>query len=136
MSAPLRRDQHKKYGGAFKSSAVVLRMQGSKELCLFRVPIGIYRREVLPLLREIIECEDCGHRAYRNASSAINTLHRVDVELGLALVGRLIFTRMDAIDRAHVHARCVFRSDTGLSNHVGHLALLERFRRFNRLTWD
>src|SRR6266571_3054795 len=111
-------------------------MQQSRELCLLRIPIGVYGREVLPLLREIIERENCGHGADWNTGSAVNALHRADVKLGLAFEGRLIFARMDTVDRAHIHARGVFRSDAGLSNHVGHLALLERFRRFNRLTDD
>src|ERR1700688_1177944 len=102
-----------------------------ERLCLFRVPIGVYCREALPFLRHIIECENRCHGAERNTGSAINTLYRADVKLGFTFIRRLIFPRMDTIDRAYIHARGVFCSDAGLSNHVGHLALLERFRRFN-----
>src|SRR6266568_2337105 len=74
-------------------------MQQSRELCLLRIPIGVYGREVLPLLREIIERENCGHGADWNTGSAVNALHRADVKLGLAFEGRLIFARMDTDDR-------------------------------------
>src|SRR5487761_659126 len=106
-------------------------MRHSRKLCLFRVPIGVYCREALPFLREIVERENRSHGADGNTGSAVNALQRADVKLGLAFIRRLILARMDTIDRAYIHARGVFRSDAGLSNHVGHLALLERFRRFN-----
>src|SRR5260370_269685 len=102
-------------------------------LCLLRVPIGVNRREVLPFFRQIVQLDNRGDGADRDARSAINALHGVDVKLGLAFVRRLILSRVDTIDRANIHACGVFRSDAGLSNHVGHRALLERFRRFNPL---
>src|ERR1700730_10879519 len=111
-------------------------MQRSRELCLFRVPIGIYCREALPFFRQIVERENRGHGADGNTGSAINALYRADVKLSFTFIRRLVFARMDTIDRTYIHARGVFRSDAGLSNHVGHLALLERFRRFNPPTED
>src|SRR5581483_3171978 len=107
-----------------------------RELSFFRVPVGVDLGEVLPFLREIVERENRSHGANRNTGSAVNALHGIDVELGLALVRRLIFARMDTVDRAYIDAGRVFRSDAGFCNYIGHLALLERFRRFNRLTSD
>src|SRR5438270_4597493 len=102
-----------------------------RELCLLRIPIGVDRREVLPFFRQIVERKNRRHRANGHTCSTVDALHRIDVKLGLGFIPRLVLTRMDAIHRAHIHAGGVFRSDAGLSNHVGHLALLERFRRFN-----
>jgi hypothetical protein len=106
-------------------------------LCLFRVPIGVDRREVLPFFREIVERENRGHRADGHARSAINAFHWVDIKLGLGFIPRFILPRMNTIHRAYIHTCRVFRSDAGLSNYIGHLvALLERFRRSNRPTGD
>src|ERR1700740_2326084 len=67
----------------------------SSELCLLRVPIGVYCRKVLPFLREIVQRENRSHRANGNAGSAVNALDRTDVKLGLTFVSGLILARMD-----------------------------------------
>src|ERR1700688_2593646 len=44
------------------------------------VPIGVSGGEAVPLLRQILEGEDRGDRADRNASPAVDAFGRVDIE--------------------------------------------------------
>src|SRR4029077_14014491 len=83
------KNRTKKDGGAFSAPPRCYKCW-SPDLCLLRVPIGVYRREVLPLLRQIVECENCSHRAHGYTRSAIDALHWADVKLGLAFERRLI----------------------------------------------
>src|SRR6476646_5787652 len=100
---------------------VPARMNTSKFVRLLAgVPIGVGGRECLPLFRQIFHRENRGHRTNRYASSAVNTFGRIDVKLSFALVLRFIFSRVDTIDRADIHASAIFRADTRLGNHVSH----------------
>src|SRR5579872_5625156 len=72
------------------SPAVLLRVLQLVELCFLFVPIGIDRREVVPLLREIVQRENSGHRADRDAGSAVDAFDGVYIELRLAFVRWLV----------------------------------------------
>src|SRR5260370_519109 len=74
----------------------------------------------IPLLGEIFERENSGHRANRDAGAAIDAFRRVDVELGLSLESRLILAGMNAVHRTDIHARSIFCANTRLGNHVSH----------------
>ena len=101
-------------------------------------------RVLLPLLRQIVEDENCGHRANRNAGATIDAFHGINVELGNALewwaavvIGRVLLG-VDAIYGTGVNAGGVFRSDAGFGNDIGHLPLARIYampvrRRFNRM---
>jgi len=74
-------------------------------------------RVLLPLLRQVVQCEDRGHRAHRYAGAAIDALHRVNIELGhivecgpTVVIGRVLLG-VDAIYRAGVDAGGILRSD-------------------------
>jgi hypothetical protein len=82
--------------------------------------LGIAFGESVPLLRQIVEGEDGRNRAHRNASTAVNTLYRIDIQQLLGRVSGLIFLGMNAVHRARIHACSVFGADARLSNHVGH----------------
>ena len=83
---------------------------------MLRIDFGV----LFPFLRQIIEGEDCGNRTNRHASAAVDALDRIDVQLSFR--GKIIFVlpRMNAVDRACIHAGRVFRSDTRFSNHLSH----------------
>src|SRR5580704_16166738 len=87
---------------------------------LFRVILRIHRREALPLFRQILQSKNRRHRANRHARAAIDALRGINKKLLHALMVRLIFARVDTIDRADVHAGCIFRADAGLGNHICH----------------
>src|SRR4051795_8938128 len=76
----------------------------------------------LPLVGELILGEAGVHRAGLDAGVAVDALFRVDVELLDLVVIRLVRSRMDAVDRAHLDARVVLLPDAGLCDHVGHWA--------------
>src|SRR5256885_14065358 len=91
---------------------------------LLRVPIGVYRRIALPFLRQIFQRENSGHRANRHARATIDAFRRIDIELLLTFKLRLVLPRVDAVHRAYVHARRIFRADARFGNHVSHSILL------------
>src|SRR5208283_6169989 len=78
--------------------------------------------EALPLFRKVIQGEDGGDGADRNARAAVNALHRVDVELRQVGEVPFIFARVDAINRTDVYASSVFGVDARFSNDVRHEA--------------
>jgi hypothetical protein len=82
--------------------------------------VGIHLGEVLPLLGQVVLCENRLDRASRLARSTIDALDWVNIEHFGALKIRLVLARMNAIDRANVDAGSVFGSDAGLSYYVGH----------------
>src|SRR6266852_3119421 len=90
--------------------------------CVTRVDLG----EALPLLWQVIYCEDRGHRADRYAGSAINALYWIDVELFNVVEARptvlvhRVFFRVYAILRTGVHAGRVFDSNTRFGNDERH----------------
>ena len=80
----------------------------------------IHLRELLPLVRQFIKGEDRRHRANRNARAAVDALDWINVELrGFRKCG-FIFFRMDAVNRARIHTRGIFRPNAGLCNNVCH----------------
>src|SRR6266571_5613230 len=72
-------------------------------------------RVLLPLSRQLVVDEDRLDGADGFAGSAVDTLVRVDVEHGLALV--------DAVHRADLDTGLVLDIDAGLRNHVRHSGL-------------
>ena len=93
---------------------------------LFCVPgevIGVDLGEAGPLFREVIKSEDRGDRTNGYTSAAIDALHRIDIKLGRVSEGCFIFPRVNAIDGACIDTRCVFDSDAGFGDYIGHLDL-------------
>src|SRR5581483_788631 len=84
------------------------------------VKVRVHRSEALPLFRQILESKNRSHRANRNASAAIDTFRRIDVKLLLVVKARLILARVNAIDRAHIHARGILGADARLGDDVSH----------------
>src|SRR5437660_5699504 len=80
----------------------------------------------LPLLREIIQRENCRHRTDRNTGPAVNALSGIDVQLRhfierrASIVIGAIFRRMDTIHRAHVYTSGILCSDARFGDDVGH----------------
>ncbi len=75
--------------------------------------VGVDLRVLGPLLGKILEGEDGGHRANGHASAAVDALVGIDVKLLRALELRLVFSRVNAIHGANVHACAVFCSMQG-----------------------
>jgi len=82
--------------------------------------LGVALGERVPLFRQIVERENGGNRAHRNAGATIDAFHRIDIQQLFGRVGRLVFLRVNAIDRTRVHTGGVFGADARLSNHIGH----------------
>ena len=81
-------------------------------------------RILLPLLGQVVERENRGHRADRHARAAIDAFNRINVKLGNAVeggpavvIGRVLLG-VDAIYGTGVHASRVFRSDAGFGNDI------------------
>ena len=81
---------------------------------------------LLPLLRQVVQRENPGYRADRDARATIDAFHGINVELGNAVecwaavvIGRVLLG-VDAIYGAGVDAGSVFRSDSGFGNDIGH----------------
>src|SRR5258707_441864 len=83
-------------------------------------------RILLPLLGEVVERKNCGHRADRYASSAIDALHGIDVKLRdlleaqAAIVVGVIFLWVDAIYRTGIDASGIFCPDAGFGDDICH----------------
>src|SRR5579871_6394473 len=77
---------------------------GQPESSLVGVPVRVDRRKMRPFFRQILQGENGRHRAHRNTSSTVDALDRADIELGFGLEFWLIFPRMDAVNRANIHA--------------------------------
>jgi hypothetical protein len=75
---------------------------------------------MLPLLRQVIFGEYGLNRTSWLARSTIDAFGRVYIEHFGALEVRLILARMNAVDRANINARRVFRAYAGLGYYVGH----------------
>ena len=82
-------------------------------------------RKLLPLLGQIVERENCRHRAHRDASSAVDAFHGINVELRHSVESRAtviiacVLLRVDAIYRTSVNAGGVFGSDAGFGDNIG-----------------
>src|SRR5262245_25488492 len=83
---------------------------------VLRVALGV----ALPLLRKVIEGEDRRNRAHGDAGAAINAFDGIVVEHLSALELCTTLFRMDAIDRAGVHAGVVLGADARFCNYIGH----------------
>jgi len=86
--------------------------------------VGILLDVGVPLPGQVVQREDRRNGADRNAGTAVDALNRVDEELVYRIEPRpSVFVlrglfRMDAIDRAGVHACGIFRSDAGFGNDI------------------
>ena len=89
-------------------------------LSLFCVPIGVDRREAIPLFGQVLERKDGRHRADRDARSAIDAFRGMDIQLCFALEIGFILARMYAVYRTDIHAGGVFCADSRLGDHVSH----------------
>src|SRR5580700_10531256 len=78
----------------------------------------------MPLLRQVFQSEDRGHRADRNAGAAVDAFRGINIELCDLFILRLILARVDAIAGTDVDAGGVFCADAGLSDYVSHSNLL------------
>src|SRR5260221_10275509 len=82
----------------------------------------------LPLLREIIQRENCRHRTDRNTSPAVNALSGIDIQLRhfterrAAIVIGAVFRRMDTIHGAHIYTGGILCSEARFGDDVGHRA--------------
>jgi len=65
--------------------------------------LRIHFREMRPLLRQIIQCEDGRNRADWHACTTIDALDWIDVKLRHGLVIHLVLLRVDAVHRAGIH---------------------------------
>ena len=92
----------------------------ARRLALVRVVVRVELDVLLPLVGQLVLGEAGVDRAGLDAGIAVDALFRVDVEhLDVVVVG-LVGGRMDAVDRADLHARVVLGADAGLGDHVGH----------------
>ena len=85
--------------------------------------LRIHFSEMCPLLRQIIQREDGRNRADWHARTTIDAFNWVDVELRHGVVIHLVLLRVDAVNRAGIHTRCVFRADARLGNNVRHFSI-------------
>src|SRR6476660_3122736 len=103
-------------------------------------------RKLLPLLGQVIQRENRGHRADRHTGATVDALDGIDVELrdfieaGTAIIIGSALLGVDAIYGAGIDAGGVLHPDAGLGNDVRHrpppfstLCFLER--RFKRC-WE
>src|SRR5262249_49345637 len=78
----------------------------------------------LPLVGELVLGEDRIHRTGLDASIAVDALFGIDKELLHIGEAGLVFSRVNAIDRADLHAREVLQIDAWFGDHIGHVALI------------
>src|SRR5437867_2042427 len=111
---------------SFPGTRVLRRLVRIRLELATRNVVGVLLDVGVPLLGQVVQREDRRNGADRNAGTAVDALNRVDEELVYRIeprpavfVLRILF-RMDAIDRAGVHARGIFRSDAGLRNDIRH----------------
>lgn len=86
--------------------------------------ISVDFRKAAPLFRQIIQRENRRNRANRHTRSAIDALHRIDIDHVVLGEAGFVFLGVDAIDRASVHTGAVLRADTRFCNDVCHLCSL------------
>src|SRR5258707_9218558 len=89
------------------SATCFLILVGLKFTAVNVILVGLGVR--LPLLREIIQRENCRHRTDRNTGPAVNALSGIDIELKhfierrTAIVISAALCWMDTIHRAHIY---------------------------------
>src|SRR5260370_23854926 len=97
------------------SATYFLILVGLKFTAVNVILVGLRVR--LPLLREIIQRENCRHRTDRNTGTAVNALSGIDVQLRhfierrASIVIGAVFRRMDTIHRAHIYTSGILCSD-------------------------
>src|SRR6185437_11039446 len=91
-----------------------------KWLWLTSEVLGVLTFVILPFIRQIVGSEDGRDRTHWHASSAIDTLHRIDEELLRFAVGTFILFRVDAVHRAGIDACRVLGTDARFCNYICH----------------
>ena len=84
--------------------------------------VGVLFGEFSPFFGEIVQRENRGNGAHRNAGAAIDALHGIDVKHLYIGESGVFFFRMNAIDGAGVDARRVFGANAGFRNYVCHMS--------------
>src|SRR5579884_1482566 len=87
---------------------------------LVAVVVGVHLDVFLPLRRDRALLEDRADGAGGLAGAAVNALVRIDVEHLDGLEVGLALGRVDAVNRADVHARRVFHADARLGDYIRH----------------
>src|SRR5712672_2179465 len=106
------------------SATCFLILVGLKFTAVNVILVGLGLR--LPLLREIIQRENCRHRTDRNTGPAVNALSGIDIELKhfierrASIVISAALCRMDTIHRAHIYTGGILCSDARFGDDVRH----------------
>jgi hypothetical protein len=90
------------------------------------VVVGVHLGEVLPLLGKIVFREDRLNRTSRLTRATIDALVWVNIKQLRGLKCRLVFARMNAVYRTHVHTRRVLDAHAGLANDIRHESYYSR----------
>jgi hypothetical protein len=64
--------------------------------------------------------KDGGDGTGRLSGAAVDALIGIDIKHLSCIKFLLTLRRMDAVDRANIHAGCILYTDTRLSNNIGH----------------
>jgi hypothetical protein len=88
------------------------------------VVVRVYLKEVLPLFWNSRFFKDRRDRTGWLASSAVDALVRINIQLLCGLEPFFAGCRMNTIDRTDIHARSIFHPDAGLGDNIGHRFLL------------
>jgi len=86
--------------------------------------IAIYGDIFFVLGGYIVFRENSIYRAFRLARAAVDALVGVDEELESRFKTGLVFTRVNAVNRANVDAGSVLNVDAWLGDHICHWAFL------------
>ena len=97
------------------------------------VPVRIDLREARPLFWKVFDGEDCRYRADWDAGTAVNAFIGIDVELRCSRKLAFVFSWMNTITRADVHARSILCAHTRFGNYVCHSTLPDITEREARL---
>ena len=87
---------------------------------------GVLISKSSPFFRQVVGRKDGRDWAYGHTGAAIDALHRIDVELFLFGVRRLVFLRVDAVNWARIHTGGVLGADTGFCDYIGHSDFSDR----------
>src|SRR5277367_918476 len=90
------------------------------------VPVGVDWGVGLPFFGKVFQGKNGGNGTDRDAGTAIDALHRIDVQLLFGFVAFFVFAGVDTIHRANVNAGGIFCADTRLGDYVSHLHLLSQ----------
>jgi len=98
--------------------------KGSNVLLVCLVPIRIDLSKPRPFLWQVFQGKDRRDGASRNTGTTIDAFIRFNVQLLELLERGLILLRMDAIDRANIHACRILRTNARFSDYIDHNKLL------------